>query len=52
MFTVKKASLSNTLLISLRCPHGFDEDHLDLEMGEDALGGGGGWKITRAFYAF
>jgi hypothetical protein len=42
MFTVnmEEARSSKTLLIPLRCPQGFDENQLELEMCEEALGGG------------
>lgn len=41
MFIVKmeEACSSKTLLIPLRCPHGFDEDRLSLGMCEE------GWKL-------
>jgi hypothetical protein len=51
MFTVKmeEACSSKTLLIPLRCPHGFDEDQLNLGMCEEAWGG---WKTRRIFQPF
>jgi hypothetical protein len=52
MFILKmeEARSSKTLLIPLRCPHGFDEDQLNLGMCEEAWGGG--WKIWRIFQTF